>query len=103
MKFKAEDIKRIKSKIRRDEFSKLKSYIKFQSIIFNNRKQYTRKTKHKNNENNFRVQGFYLHQQKKEKMKKLVLKMTDLFKGGCPRCGEYCDGDVCQTRGYPWS
>lgn len=55
MKFKAEDIKKIKRKIRRDEFSKLKSYIKFQSIRFNNRKQYTRKTKHKNNENNFRV------------------------------------------------
>jgi hypothetical protein len=55
MKFKAEDIKEIKRKIRRNEFSILKSYIKFQSIKFNNRKQYTRKTKHKNDENNFRV------------------------------------------------
>ena len=36
-------------------------------------------------------------------MKKLVLKMTDLFKGASPRCGDYYDGDVCQTCGYTWN
>jgi hypothetical protein len=28
---------------------------------------------------------------------------TGLFKYSCPRCGDYYDGDVCQTCGYPWS
>ena len=74
MKLKIEDIKKIRRKIRRDEFSELKSYIKFQSIRFNNRKQYTRKTKHTNNENNFRVQEFYLHKQKNRKNEKIITK-----------------------------
>ena len=29
-------------------------------------------------------------------MKKIFIALTDLFKGSCPRCGDYYDGDVCQ-------
>jgi len=36
-------------------------------------------------------------------MKKLLKKITQLLKGGCPRCGESLDDDVCQTCGYPWN
>ena len=36
-------------------------------------------------------------------MKNLLKIITQLFKVGCPRCGDYYDGDVCQTCGYPWS
>ena len=36
-------------------------------------------------------------------MKKIFIALTDLFKVSCPRCGDYYDGDVCQTCGYPWS
>ena len=36
-------------------------------------------------------------------MKKIFIALTDLFKGSCPRCGDYYGGDVCQTCGYPWS
>ena len=36
-------------------------------------------------------------------MKNLLKKITQLLKGGCPRCGESLDEDTCQTCGYPWS
>jgi len=36
-------------------------------------------------------------------MKNLLKIITQLLKGGCPRCGDYYDGEVCQTCGYPWS
>ena len=33
----------------------------------------------------------------------LLKKITQLLKGGCPRCGESLDDDVCQNCGYPWN
>ena len=50
MKIKQEDIKKINSKIRRDEFCQLKYDRDLSTLPYKNKKKYYRKKKHKNNE-----------------------------------------------------
>jgi|TARA_B110000240_G_C13345851_1_gene387521 hypothetical protein len=50
VKIKQEDIKKINSKIRRDEFCQLKNDRDLSTLPYKNKKKYYRKKKHKNNE-----------------------------------------------------